>query len=157
MPTKVDDRELKDLIYLDYNCFQRGFDDPQKIKIQLEALACEEIFVKAERKEVRLVWSFMHDDETILCPFAERKLVAYRLSGLCKIRVGPNTEIYHIAKEFQLKAKLSSKDAMHLACAYHVKSRFFLTCDEELIKRAKRLSLEIKVMNPVEYIREVEK
>jgi len=67
MPTKVDNRELKDLIYLDYNCFQRGFDDPRQIKIQLEALACEEIFAKAERKKVRLVWSFMHEDENILC------------------------------------------------------------------------------------------
>jgi hypothetical protein len=28
-----------DLIYLDYDCFQRGFDDPRQIKIQLEALA----------------------------------------------------------------------------------------------------------------------
>ncbi len=146
-----------DLIYLDYNCFQRGFDDPRQIKIQLEALACEEIFAKAERKEVRLVWSFMHEDENILCPFMERKLVAYRLSVLCDTRVGPDTKIYHIAKEFQQKGKLSSKDAIHLACACQVKSRFFLTCDDELIKRVKKLNLEMKVMNPVEYIREVEK
>jgi len=32
-----------------------------------------------------------------------------------------------------------------------------LTCDGELIRRAKRLKLDMKVMNPVEYIREVEK
>jgi hypothetical protein len=42
-----------DLIYLDYNCFQRGFDDFRQIRIQMEALACQEIFVKAERDEVR--------------------------------------------------------------------------------------------------------
>ncbi len=146
-----------DLIYLDYNCFQRCFDDPRKIRIRLEALACEEIFRKAEKKVVRLVWSFMHEDENILCPFAERMLEVYRLSSLCKIRVGPIKEIYHIAKNFQQKAKLSSKDAVHLACAYYAKSRFFLTCDDMLIKRAKRLNIEIRVMNPVEYIREVEK
>jgi predicted nucleic acid-binding protein len=124
------------------------------LKIQLEALACEEIFAKAE---IRLVWSFMHEDENILCPFIERKLEVYRLSVLCQMRVGPDIEIYYTAKDFQRKAKLSSKDAFHLACAYYVKSRFFLTCDEELIKHAKRLNLEIKVVNPVEYIREVEK
>ena len=30
------------LIYLDYNCFQRGFDDPRQIRIQKDAihLAC---------------------------------------------------------------------------------------------------------------------
>lgn len=146
-----------DLIYLDYNCFQRGFDDPNQIKIQLEALACEEIFVRAERKEVRLVWSFMHEDENILCPFLDRKLEVLRLSALCKIKVGPEDEILDLAKDFQQRAKLSAKDAIHLACACHAKARFFLTCDEALIKRANRLNLEIRVMNPVEYIREVEK
>ncbi|MBI4710408.1 MAG: hypothetical protein HY759_04825 [Nitrospirae bacterium] len=45
---------------------------------------------------------------------------------------------------------------VHLACASHARCKFFLTCDEELIKYAKKLSLEIKVMNPVEYIREAE-
>ncbi len=39
-----------ELIYLDYNCFQRGFDDPRQMRIQMEALACQEVFLKAERK-----------------------------------------------------------------------------------------------------------
>lgn len=146
-----------DLIYLDYNCFQRGFDDPSQIKIQLEALACEEIFARAEGREARLVWSFMHEDENILCPFLERKLEVLRLSTLCKVRVGPEDGILDLAEDFQQRAKLSSKDAIHLACACHAKARFFLTCDEVLIKRANKLKLEIRVMNPVEYIREVEK
>jgi len=145
-----------DLIYLDYNCFQRGFDDPSQIKIQLEALACEEIFAKAERKEIKLVWSFIHEDENILCPFVDRKLEVSRISVLCAIKIGPNKEIYHLAKNFQQKAKLSSKDAIHLACAHFVESRYFLTCDDRLIKRVKKLNLEMKIMNPVEYIREVE-
>jgi predicted nucleic acid-binding protein len=146
-----------DLIYLDYNCFQRVFDDPRQIKIQLEALACEGILARTEKKEVRLVWSFMHEDENIFCPFLERKIEVARLSTLCKIRIGPGKEIYNLAKDFQRRAKLSANDAIHLACAYHAKCRYFLTCDDELIKRAKRLNLEIKIMNPVEYIREVEK
>jgi predicted nucleic acid-binding protein len=143
-----------DLIYLDYNCFQRGFDDPRGIKIQLEALACEAIFQEAERKEIKLIWSFMHEDENSLCPFLERKLEVVRLSYLCKIRIYPEQEIYHLAQSFQKKARLSSKDAVHLACADMARCAYFLTCDEELIQRAKRLSLAIKVMNPVDYIRE---
>ena len=34
-----------DLVYLDYDCFQRGFDDPRQVRIQMEALACQEIFM----------------------------------------------------------------------------------------------------------------
>ena len=73
---------MVDLIYLDYNCYQRSFDDPHQVKIQMEALACEEIFILAEMKNVRLIWYFMHDDENALCPFMERKLEVSRLSSL---------------------------------------------------------------------------
>jgi predicted nucleic acid-binding protein len=146
-----------ELIYLDYNCFQRGFDDPRQLKIRLEALVCEEIFTKAEREEVELVWSFMHEDENALCPFIERKLEVLRLSSLCKIRISPEEEIYTAAKGFQNKAGLSSKDAIHLACSHSAGCTFFLTCDEGLIKRAKRLNLSMRIVNPVDYIREVGK
>ena len=61
-----------DLLYPDYNCFQRGFDDPSQIRIRMEALACEEIFLMAEDKRIEMVWSFMHEDETNLCPFPDK-------------------------------------------------------------------------------------
>lgn len=141
------------LIYLDYNCFQRGFDDPSQIRIQMEALACQEIFVRAEGDEVRLVWSFMHEDETILCPFPERKYEVLRLAALCKVRVGPEQEIHKLAKAFQEDGGLSAKDAIHLACASYTDADFFLTCDDRLIRQAKRLKLDVLVMNPVDYIR----
>ncbi len=141
------------LIYLDYNCFQRGFDDHRQIRIQMEALACQEIFNRSERKELQLIWSFMHEDETIICPFIERKIEVFRLSNLCEIKVGPKEEIYNCAKSFQIESNLSAKDAVHLACASYIKAEFFLTCDDGVIKYAKRLNLNIGVMNPIDYIR----
>jgi predicted nucleic acid-binding protein len=141
-----------DTIYLDYNCFQRSFDDASQIRIRMEALACQEVFRRAEIKRVRLVWSFMHQDETLMCPFPERKIEALRLALLCQERVGPSDEIYHLAKSFQLQANLLAKDALHLACAVQSKSKLFLTCDGRLIKQARRLSLPLRVMNPIEYI-----
>jgi predicted nucleic acid-binding protein len=144
-----------DLIYLDHNCFQRGFDDPRQIRIQMEALACQEIFLRAERDRIGLVWSFMHQDETILCPFPERKYEVLRLNTLCKVRIGPDEEIHKLALSFQKERRLSAKDAIHLACAFYSKADFFLTCDDQLMKQAKQLKLAIRVMNPVDYIREV--
>lgn len=144
------------LIYLDYNCFQRAFDDRGQIKIQMEALACEEIFNKAEKKQIKLAWSFMHDDENILCPFLDRKFEVSRLAKLCKIRCHANNAIYELARLYQRKAKLSAKDAVHFSCAVYLKSNFFLTCDDALTRRSKTLNISIRIMNPVEYIREVE-
>ncbi|HHH41770.1 MAG TPA: PIN domain-containing protein [Chloroflexi bacterium] len=145
------------LIYLDYNCFQRGFDDPGQIRIRMEALACQEIFIQAEEGAVQLVWSFMHEDETMLCPFPERKLEVLRLATLCAIRVGPEEAIQEIAEAFQREGSLSAKDAIHLACASYVGADVFLTCDDKLIKRARRLDLEMAVMNPVDYVRRMAK
>jgi predicted nucleic acid-binding protein len=142
-----------DLVYLDYNCFQRGFDDPRQTRIQMEALACQEIFTRAERDEIQLVWSFMHEDENILCPFPERKMEVLRLSTLCKIRVGPKEVIYNLAKSFQERGKFSAKDAIHLACAYYTKSSFFITCDNKLIKKVGPSKIEMIAINPVDYIR----
>ncbi len=142
-----------DLLYLDYNCFQRGFDDPNQIRIQIEALACQEIFTRAENDQIQLIWSFMHMDETLFCPFPERKLEVFRLATLCKIRQGSKEEIRRLAQSFQVRAGLTARDAVHLACASFVKADFFLTCDDRLLKRAKELELDIEILNPIDYIR----
>lgn len=146
-----------ELVYLDYNCFQRAFDDYRQLKIRLEALVCEELFIKAENDEIKLVWSFIHEDENRLCPFIERKAEVLRLSALCEVKIGPQDDIRTMAKDFQDRSGLSSKDALHLACAHASACTVFLTCDEGLLRRARRLNLSMKIMNPVDYVREVEK
>jgi predicted nucleic acid-binding protein len=94
----------------------------------------------------------MHEDETILCPFPERKYEVLRLTILCKVRVGPHGEIRRIAQSFEKQAGLSAKDAIHLACASYVSADAFLTCDDSLIRQAKQLNLKMVVTNPVDYI-----
>jgi hypothetical protein len=142
------------LIYMDYNCFQRGFDDPRQVRIQLEALACQEVFTRAEKGVIQLVWSFMHEDETILCPFPDRKYAVFRLAMLCQVRMGPREEIRDLAQLFQKQARLSAKDAIHLACASCAAANVFLTCDDILVRQAKSLKLDLSILNPVDYIRQ---
>ncbi len=141
------------LIYLDYNCFQRGFDDLSQLRIHLESLACQEIFQRAEKKKIQLVWSFMHLDETMLCPISERSHEALRLSKICKMQIGPDNRILKKAESILREYRLSSKDAIHVACAMNVKADYFLTCDDEIIKRTKKYSGKTKIMNPVDFIR----
>jgi len=143
-----------DLIYMDYNCFQRGFDDPRHIKIRIEALACEEIFSRSGGK-LQLAWSFMHDDENMLCPFIERKLAVFGMKKLCQIHVAPVVGILETARSYEADAHLSPKDALHVACAVRCGANYFLTCDAQLIKRALRLKLNMVISNPVDYVREV--
>jgi hypothetical protein len=141
------------LIYLDYNCFQRSFDDLSDNRIALEALACQEIFSGAEQERWTLVWSFMHEDETSLCPFPMRKFAALKLAELCKKLIGPTEGIRQTALEYQRHASLSAKDAVHAACATHVSAKCFVSCDDQLVRQINRLPEAIKAFNPVEFVR----
>jgi hypothetical protein len=136
--------KLMDLIYLDYNCFQRRFDDPNQVPIQIEALACQEIFNRAEAQAVPLTWSFIHEDETLLCPFPDRQEFALELSTLCEIRVGPEDAIYNLAQGLMRQGKFSAKDVLHVACAGYAQANFFLTCDDALTRQARKLTLAWK-------------
>ncbi len=140
------------IVYLDENCFQRGFDDQNHLRIKMEALACQDIFQRAEAGELDLVWSFMLHDETLQCPFPERKVAILRLSTICRVKVGPNENIYNHSVRIQKEYSLSVKDAIHLACASYIKAELFLTCDDQIIKKIKRLE-NIEILNPIDYIR----
>ncbi len=145
-----------DLIYLDYNCFQRPFDNPLDTRIQMEALACQEIFTQAEAHTIELVWSFVHHDETLLCPFPDRQAEAFRLSALCIKRQGPNDSILQAAQKLCAREHISGRDALHLAAALEIGAKSFLSCDDRLLHRASRAQLDIELLNPVDYIRRTE-
>lgn len=140
-------------VYLDYNCFQRPFDDPLDARIQIEAIACLEIIRRADEGEIELVWSFMHEDESRLCPFPDRQTEMVRLAGVCRKRQGPTEPIRNRAKQFVKDQRLSAKDALHLAAAIESGAGFLLTCDDTFLHRASRAGLDIALMNPTDYIR----
>ena len=140
------------LLYLDYNCFQRGFDDPTQTRIQMEALACNEIFMRALQSKVTLVWSFMHEDENSLSPFPRYRSEVLNLAALCEVSIAPSDSIRNQAMKFESSNQIDAKDAIHLACALSAKVQVFLTCDDRLIRRARKIKLPFAVMNPVAYV-----
>jgi predicted nucleic acid-binding protein len=140
------------IVYLDENCLQRGFDDQTQPRIKMEAIACQDVIQRAEAGELDLVWSFMLLDETLRCPFPERKMAILRLSRICKIRVGPGEEIYKLSLKLQNEYSLAAKDAIHLGCASFVNSNVFLTRDYRFIRKIKRLE-NMEILNPIDYIR----
>jgi predicted nucleic acid-binding protein len=47
-------------------------------------------------------------------------------------------------------------DALHLACAEHGGADWFITCDDQILRRARRgtLKVEMRVSGPVEFVLE---
>jgi predicted nucleic acid-binding protein len=81
----------------------------------------------------------------------------FRLATLCQVRVPPVEAIRTLAQSFQAQSGLSAKDALHLACAVQVGAVCFVTCDDGLIRQAKRLKLPMAILDLVDYVRQVEK
>ena len=140
------------VVYADYNCMQRSCDDQRQARIRHETETCHQVFADAEIGVVDLVWSFMHDDENRACPFPDRRLEVLQIAAICRIQIGPAEYIRKMAIDFQRKSALSAKDAVHLACAMASQAEWFLTCDDDLIRKGRRLKLDIKIANPTEYI-----
>jgi len=143
---------MRKLVYLDYNCFQRSFDDQTQARIRMETVACGDIFAKAEAGDLDMAWSFMHEDENALSPFLDRKAEVMKLSELCRIKIAPAESIRSEALSLQGKYNLSAKDALHVACASLHRVKYFLTCDDRVKKRTGGRVGDMVVMNPIAYV-----
>jgi predicted nucleic acid-binding protein len=144
--------DMSGLLYLDYNCFQRSFDDQKQVRIRLEAVACEAIFAEAEQGKVELAWSFMHQDENAVCPYLNRKSEVLRLSELCEVKIAPDPKIKKLALELQALKRLGAKDALHVACAVHCHADMFVTCDDVLERKCGEKIGNLVIMNPTKYV-----
>ena len=148
-------------IYLDMNIYNRIFDDQNQIKIKFETMAIDVIFELVEKGTYKLVWSFMLHDENIGNPFSNRREYVNLLSAACSETVEPSIAIKQIAQEIMTLSHARAKDSLHLACAISSNCKYFITCDERLIRtinaninNIRNITGEMKVLNPIDFLRE---
>jgi predicted nucleic acid-binding protein len=137
-------------IYLDNCCFNRPFDDQSQIRIQLESQAKLYIQEQIKNGEIELVWSYILDYENSFNPFEERKLVIQKWRDKAKQDIIENPTILETAKELS-SLGIKCKDALHIACAIYAGCDYFLTTDDEVLKKLKNYN-EIAVVNPFTFI-----
>ncbi len=137
-------------LYLDNCCYNRPFDNQKSIKIRLETEAKLYIQENIKSGEYLMVWSYILDLENSANPFEERKAAIDTWKSLASDDVNENDEIKLLAKNI-LEQKIKSKDALHISCAVFAKCDYFLTTDNEIIKRMKTFE-KIKVLNPVDFV-----
>lgn len=137
-------------IYLDNCCFNRPFDNQSHIKIRLETEA--KLFIQSGiySNEIELAWSYILDYENDCNPFEEKKNSIKKWKGLAVIDIEENDWIINKAR-YIAKLGVKSKDALHVACAIALKCNYFLTTDEQLIKKMENFQ-EIAVINPLHFI-----
>lgn len=142
-------------VYFDNCTFNRPFDDQSQIRIRIETEA--KLFIQREIKEGRidLIWSYINESENSDNPFHDRKNSIGRWKQFAKIKLDETRNLLETAANL-VKSGLRSKDALHLACAIEGKAQFFLTTDDGILRKLADYS-KVKILNPVDFIGEVER
>lgn len=144
---------MKPLVYLDNCCFNRPFDEPADLIVQLEAEAITHIQGEIRNGNIGLAWSFILDHENAANPYEDRRRTIASWKNLAVVDIGAVEEVRHRACALG-KRGFREMDALHIACAIQGRCGYFLTTDKKILnKRADGITL----MNPLSYILEAGK
>ncbi|MBI4686063.1 MAG: PIN domain-containing protein [Nitrospirae bacterium] len=142
-------------IYLDMNIYNRPFDDQSQIRIKLETTAIFAVFQMVKSGDLFLVWSFVLDYENSLNPYDDIRMEIEMSAYLASENVMASEDIRKMAKEYEHKG-IKPRDALHIACALKAGAEYFLTCDDKIVKKAKMLGVNLKIINPIDFARKME-
>jgi predicted nucleic acid-binding protein len=140
-------------IYLDVCCLNRPFDDQSQNRVRLEAEAVLSILEMADARQLEIIGSDIIDDELAEMPDHERREKVELLLTVVSTQIALTTGIERRAVELQ-KWGLTSLDALHLASAESAHADYFLTTDDNLLRKAIRhqADLKVKVENPAKWL-----
>ncbi len=142
-------------VYLDACCLNRPFDDQTQDRIRLEAEAVLLILGHVERDEWRWIGSEVLDFEVVQNPDAERRRRVQVLLRSAAESVPLDDTVMQRGTELE-GLGFGAFDALHLACAEGAGVDVFLTTDDGLLRRAHRLTnqIRVRVENPLTWLRE---
>jgi predicted nucleic acid-binding protein len=121
-------------LYLDNSVLNRPYDDQRQPRIWLETLCFVLILQMAEKGEAELVRSTFHVLENNESRAVERREWVAACLNLASHSVRSTAAMENRARALA-KAGLKPLDAAHLAAAESADAGFFITCDDQLIRK----------------------
>jgi predicted nucleic acid-binding protein len=88
---------------------------------------------------VALETSYVLFRENDRSPFAGRRLEVARMFRLSRVHVRGTREIARAARELTEQHGLTSRDALHVACAIKARAQVFITVDDRLLRRLRSM------------------
>jgi len=144
-------------IYLDTCSLQRPLDSKTQIRIVLEAEAVLSILAQCEAGKLTLVASDALAFETERNPNLARREYAFGALDKAQKWIPLDMTIESQARTLHTQG-IQPLDALHLASAEAAEVDYFCTCDDKLLKNARRSkAVHITVVSPLELIQELEK
>jgi predicted nucleic acid-binding protein len=142
-------------VYFDTCSLQRPFDDRSQPRINVEAEAVLTILRLVESGQLEWMSSEVLQFEIDRIPDMERQARALELLELASSTLQIDDDIVAQAEQL-LQSGVKPLDALHLASASYSKADFFCTCDDRILKKAKRLKgLNLRIVSPLQLVAEV--
>ena len=139
-------------VYLDVCSYNRPFDSQDQIKIRMETESKLHIQSDIRKGRHSLCWSFMLDYENGKNPYEERQSMISPWKEVAEDFCHPSESVLSRGKEI-MNLGIKNNDALHIACAIERQCGYFITTDKRL---ASKLIEGIKVINPIDFVREME-
>ena len=144
-------------IYLDLCAIQRPLDTPNQVRIVLELEAVLGIITFCDSGQAELLSSeaLLYEGEQSVLPIRHE----HTRSVLAKAKTSLNISDKEKTRAATLITfGIRPLDALHIALAETGNADYFCTCDDKLLRSAKRVKdLTVKVINPVDLVQEIEK
>lgn len=142
-------------LYVDLCALKRPFDRMVSDRVLLEGLAVTSIFERFEAGKVQVVSSSILELENSRNPDPSRRDVAQEILALLQPSGRMDEALISQAHELETLG-FQALDALYLASARRAGCDLFVTCDDEILGRARRCPedrLNLRVVDPVEAIR----
>lgn len=140
-------------IYLDNYCYNRPFDDQTQLKIHLEIQAKLYIQKKIKEGVYLLVWSYILDYENSRNPYDEKRRAISPWKSIASEYISGQSEKLLLFAESLNQKGIKTYDALHIACAVSAGCNYYITTDKKLLNTP---LVEIKVVNPITFVNEME-
>ncbi len=151
-------------VYLDTNVFNRPFDDQSQQRIVNEADAFLRIVEQVENGLLTLVISRVLKSEVRNMPDVVRRIRVRRYLQLATEYVPQSQEVRDLGGSIEAQAKLAPRDSLHIASAARGSAQYFLTCDDRVLRKAKKVEKllakeghHLTLLNPVDFVKKLPK
>ena len=132
--------------------YNRPFDDQSQPRILLESQIFIMLLLMRSEGRFELLNSFALEYENGKNPNIENMLKISDLLRYSTDYISCDEGILDRSLEFE-KYGLMGMDAMHVACAENAKADFFVTCDDNLIKKLKRIdNIRVAFYNVIDFV-----
>ena len=140
-------------VYLDASALNRPFDDQSLPRNRLETEAVIVILDQIEEGIVEMISSSALLYENLKSPLVYRREYVATYLDMASVFVTTDEALRERAREITQQG-IAPLDALHLASAERARADWFLTCDDRMLRKARRgkLAVGVKVSTPIEFV-----